>query len=72
MGINIPTEDELIYNSFGSSEELAREVGADSLQYLSVEGLHKAVVEGIKNKSPEEIGHCDACLTGNYPVHPLF
>ena len=72
MGINIPTEDELIFNSFGSAEKLAREFGANSLQYLSVEGLHKAVNEGINLEENPTIGHCDACLTGKYPVTPEF
>lgn len=41
--------------------------GADSLQYLSVDGLKKAVREGIKNPHGS-VGHCVACLTGEYPV----
>lgn len=40
--------------------------GADSLYYLSVEGLVKAVQKDIKKDNPE-LGHCTACLTGNYP-----
>ncbi|KAK3597493.1 hypothetical protein CHS0354_041916 [Potamilus streckersoni] len=77
MGINIPTKEELIANLF-PLEELASHLGADSLQYLSIEGLVKATQEGIKNtrmKGEEkdkveknEIGHCVACLTGEYPV----
>lgn len=42
-------------------------LGADSLQYLSVEGLVKAVRNDIKTKSPAKVGHCTACLTGEYP-----
>ena len=34
-------------------------IGADSLEYISIEGLNKA----MKSK-----GYCDACFTGNYPV----
>lgn len=41
-------------------------LGADSLEYLSVEGLVKAVRSNIKERS-EEVGHCTACLTGVYP-----
>lgn len=41
--------------------------GADSLEYLSVEGLIKAVRWDIKVKKPGQIGHCTACLTGEYP-----
>lgn len=53
--------------------------GAASLVYLSVEGLKKSVQSGIReelmkkaNYTDEElrerIGHCTACLTGQYPV----
>lgn len=42
MGINIPTREELIANKL-NAEQLAKYVGADSLAYLSVEGLVKAV-----------------------------
>ena len=42
-------------------------VGADSLAYLSVEGLVKAVRQNMDNKDKDCIGHCTACLTGNYP-----
>lgn len=41
--------------------------GADSLAYLSVEGLKLAVRENIDNKDNSTIGHCTACLTGEYP-----
>ena len=64
MGINIPTSKELIANKYNPME-LAKHFGADSLVYLSVEGLLEAVTKGIRNK---DSGHCVACLTGEYPV----
>ncbi|XP_046984300.1 amidophosphoribosyltransferase-like isoform X2 [Schistocerca americana] len=66
MGINIPTSEELIANKLDSLK-LAKHVGADSLAYLSVEGLVQAVRHRMKNKSSTSIGHCTACLTGVYP-----
>lgn len=66
MGINIPTREELIANKL-NSKELAKYVGADTLEYLSVEGLIKAVRSDLKTKGPSKIGHCTACLTGEYP-----
>ncbi|GJQ74515.1 putative glutamine amidotransferase [Trypoxylus dichotomus] len=66
MGINIPTRGELIANKL-TPKELAQHVGADTLQYLSVDGLIKAVKWDIKTKSPAKLGHCTACLTGDYP-----
>ncbi|KAK6636999.1 hypothetical protein RUM43_010666 [Polyplax serrata] len=67
MGINIPTREELIANKMNAAK-LAKHVGADSLEYLSVEGLIKAVKHGVSPDTPEEqIGYCTACLTGDYP-----
>ena len=66
MGINIPTREELIANKL-DNVKLAKHVGADSLTYLSVEGLVQAVRHGMSNRESSYIGHCTACLTGDYP-----
>lgn len=66
MGINIPTRGELIANKLGA-DDLARYLGADSLAYLSVDGLKRAVELNMKVKNTEKKGHCTACLTGEYP-----
>ncbi|WP_297509317.1 amidophosphoribosyltransferase [Thermococcus sp.] len=57
MGIDIPTRHELIA-AFGGVEKVKEAIGADSLSYLSVEGLKRAV-------GREDL--CLACLTGEYP-----
>ena len=67
MGINIPTKEELIANKM-NADELARELGADSLVYLTLEGLLTAVQSGIPNRKGKKMGHCTACLNGQYPV----
>ncbi|XP_073993295.1 amidophosphoribosyltransferase-like isoform X1 [Rhodnius prolixus] len=69
MGINIPTREELIANKLDNIK-LATHAGADSLAYLSVEGLREAVRQNIKEKNKNKIGHCTACLTGEYPEPP--
>jgi len=69
MGINIPTKEELIANRF-DLDQIAKELGADSVQYLSLGGLKKAVNEGII-ATKQEIGHCTACLSGEYPVKKI-
>ncbi|KAI5634991.1 glutamine amidotransferase domain-containing protein [Phthorimaea operculella] len=67
MGINIPTREELIANKL-DSQALADKVGADSLEYLSVEGLVSAVHYNMKVQPSDGVGgHCTACLTGEYP-----
>eukprot|EP00794_Sanderia_malayensis_P007293 gene7293-8108_t len=67
MGINIPTKDELIANRM-NPDQLAKHLGADSLVYLSIDGLKTAVQQGIEGKDQNEVGHCTACLTGKYPA----
>ncbi|AEK73060.1 amidophosphoribosyltransferase [Thermococcus sp. 4557] len=57
MGVDIPTRHELIA-AFGSVEKVRESIGADSLAYLSVDGLKKAVGRNDL---------CLACLTGEYP-----
>eukprot|EP00045_Choanoeca_perplexa_P012050 m.130033 g.130033 ORF g.130033 m.130033 type:complete len:222 (+) comp15867_c0_seq10:1064-1729(+) len=67
MGINIPTRSELIANK-KPLEELADYFGADSLAYLSLDGLKGAVQQDAKSDDPEGPAHCTACLSGEYPV----
>ena len=50
-----------------SNSNSSQSVGADSLVYLSVGGLNSAVTYSIREKDPKKIGHCVACLTGQYP-----
>ncbi len=45
-----------------SVDEIREYIGADSLSYLSLEGLKKACGEG------EKISYCSACYTGKYPT----
>jgi amidophosphoribosyltransferase len=60
-GIDTPLKSELIA-SRNTVEEIRQYIGADSLAYLSPEGLLRAV-----NDSGGE-RHCTACFTGKYPV----
>ncbi|MGH7780224.1 MAG: amidophosphoribosyltransferase [Candidatus Binataceae bacterium] len=60
-GIDTPTREELLASSH-SVEEIRRWIGADSLGYLSWEGLYSFVGNGNRE------GYCDACFTGKYPV----
>ncbi|GBN81246.1 Amidophosphoribosyltransferase [Araneus ventricosus] len=66
MGINIPTKEELIANKL-NADQLAEQIGADSLVYLTVENLEFAVRKHA-NTDEKCGGHCTACLTGKYPV----
>ena len=60
FGINMPTLAELKASS-NSVEEIRQFLGADSLRYLSLEGL-------LSCTHPDEEAFCTACFSGNYPI----
>ena len=60
-GIDTPTRGELIASA-NSVEEIRRFVEADTLAYLSNDGMYTYF-------NGDKTGFCDACFTGNYPVH---
>jgi amidophosphoribosyltransferase len=59
-GIDMSTSEEMIAHG-RTVEEIARELKADSLAYLSMEGVYEAVGAPAGD-------HCDACFTGDYPL----
>ena len=59
-GIDTDTQDQLIAANM-TNEEMCEYIGADSLAFISVQGLHDSV-------TCEHPGFCDACFTGDYPV----
>jgi amidophosphoribosyltransferase len=64
-GIDTPTSEELIASAH-SIEEIRKYVGADSLGYLSLEGLF-ASVNGVREEGQD--GFCDACFSNNQPIN---
>ena len=60
-GIDTPTREELLA-SHQSVEEIRNYITADSLSYLSWDGLYSFLGNGARE------GFCDACFTGKYPV----
>jgi amidophosphoribosyltransferase len=59
-GIDMSTREEMIAHE-RTPAQIAAELGADSLAYLSLEGVYEAI-------RGERAGHCDACFTGDYPL----
>ena len=59
-GVDTPTKEELIASKL-STQEIAKYIEADSLAYLSIDGLVKAVNDKKEN-------YCFACFDGNYPI----
>ncbi len=61
-GIDTPTREELIAANY-TVDEIAKQVGVDSLSYLSLDGLLNSVPDGPG-------GFCHACFSGDYPTLP--
>jgi len=61
FGIDTPVSEELIANNM-DNEAIRKEIGADSLQYLTLDGLLNAL--------KKDTGFCLGCLTGEYPISP--
>jgi amidophosphoribosyltransferase len=64
-GIDTPDRNKLIA-SLHSVDEVRRFVCADSLGYLSIEGLHSALSKVLTKD--EHFGLCDGCFSNNYPI----
>lgn len=61
LGVDMATKAELIAANH-SIEEIRQHIGADSLGFLSLEGMNKAT-----GQAPEDL--CNACFTGSYPLN---
>jgi amidophosphoribosyltransferase len=59
-GIDMSSREEMVAHG-KSVEQVAQELGADSLAYLSLPGVYEAI------GGPRE-RHCDACFSGDYPL----
>jgi len=66
-GIDTPTREELI-GSHLDEEGIGRHMGVDSIHFLTLEGLRRAV--GGDHLTPDEVAgrFCSACFTGEYPT----
>ncbi|HBT95624.1 MAG TPA: amidophosphoribosyltransferase [Coriobacteriia bacterium] len=60
-GVDIKTQDQLI-SATHSIEQVAEAIGADSLAYISLEGL-------VDCCRTDRSGFCTACFSGEYPLH---
>ena len=65
-GIDTPVQDQLLAAN-SSLEEMCNFIGADSLAFLTVDGLYKAM--GHKNgRDNDNPAYTDHCFTGDYPT----
>jgi amidophosphoribosyltransferase len=65
-GIDTPEEGKLLAHNM-TVEEMAQYIGADSLAFLTIDGLYRAMgcTDGRYCPAPQ---FCDACFTGDYPI----
>ncbi len=64
-GVDTPERDQLLAAQ-NSVEEMREFMAADSLAFVSIEGLYRAM--GADDRDEQTPQYCDACFTGDYPV----
>jgi len=64
-GVDTPDKDQLIAAKL-DIDAIAKEIGADSLAFISIDGLYRAMGEAGRNADGPQF--CDACFTGDYPI----
>ncbi len=67
-GVDTPQREKLLAATM-SEEEMREHLAVDSLKFISLDGLYRAVGEagGRNDDCPQ---YCDACFSGEYPVEP--
>jgi amidophosphoribosyltransferase len=64
-GVDTPNEEDLLAHRM-TVEEMRRFINADSLAFVSMDGLYRATGEKARdNEAPQ---FCDACFSGSYPI----
>jgi amidophosphoribosyltransferase len=64
-GVDTPERSKLLAAQH-TLDEMARLIGVDSLAFLSMDGLYRAVGEAGRNAQRPQ--YCDACFSGEYPT----
>ena len=64
-GIDTPERGKLLAARH-NVEEMAELIGVDSLAFISIDGLYRAL--GQQGRDPARPHYCDACFTGDYPI----
>ncbi len=64
-GIDTPERGKLLGACY-DIEGMADQIGADSLAFISIDGLYRAL--GKEGRDPARPHYCDACFTGDYPI----
>ncbi len=64
-GVDTPSREKLLAAQY-DVEAMRAFIGADSLSFISLDGLYRAM--GEEGRNPKQPQYCDACFTGDYPI----
>ena len=64
-GVDTPNEHALLAHEM-NLQQMAEFIGVDSLAFISMDGLYRAVGEDHRNAATPQF--CDACFSGDYPI----
>jgi len=64
-GVDTPNEEDLLAHAM-TVEEMRLHIKADSLAFVSIDGLYRATGEAKRNSVQPQF--CDACFSGDYPI----
>ncbi len=64
-GVDTPERAKLLAAQMNVAE-MADYINADSLAFLSIDGLYRALGDDMRDDAHPQ--HCDACFTGDYPT----
>ncbi|PVA08362.1 amidophosphoribosyltransferase [Thalassorhabdomicrobium marinisediminis] len=67
-GVDTPQREKLLAATM-SEDEMRDHLGIDSLKFISLDGLYRAVGEA-QGRNPKAPQYCDACFSGEYPIKP--
>lgn len=65
-GIDTPRAGDLLANKLPDTEAIRAYIGVNSLAYVSLDGLYKAVADMKRDATTPQF--CDACFSGHYPI----
>jgi amidophosphoribosyltransferase len=66
-GVDTPNKEDLLAHKL-DTEGMRRFIDADSLAFVTIDGLYRAMGEAKRNGAAPQ--YCDACFSGDYPIEP--
>jgi amidophosphoribosyltransferase len=66
-GVDTPNKEDLLAHKL-TVDEMCDFIRADSLAFVSMDGLYRAMGEAKRMKATPQF--CDACFSGDYPIEP--